>query len=55
VEKDGRITNVKVVKGIGSGCDEEVVKLLENSPRWSPGVQKGQKVRVEKTMSIQVR
>ncbi len=55
VEKNGSLSNIKVIKGIGSGCDEEVVKLLENSPKWIPGVQKGKKVRVQKTMSIQVR
>lgn len=37
VEKDGRISNVKIVKGIGNGCDEETIRLLQMSPPWNPG------------------
>ncbi|NJL12046.1 MAG: energy transducer TonB [Microscillaceae bacterium] len=55
VEKDGRLSNIEVIKGIGGGCDEAVVKLLEKAPNWKPGVQNGVPVRVQKTLSIQVR
>lgn len=55
VEPDGKLSNIKVIKGIGAGCDEAVVKLLENAPKWAPGIQQGKPVRVRKTMSIQVR
>ena len=46
VEKDGTISHVKVLKGIGHGCDKEAVKAVENMPRWIPGQQKGRPVRV---------
>lgn len=45
VEKDGQITDVKVKQGLGSGCDEEALRLLRNSPKWRPGVVKEQPVR----------
>ncbi len=46
VEKDGSISHVKVMRGIGYGCDEEAVKAVENMPRWIPGYQRGKPVRV---------
>ncbi len=52
VEKDGSITDVTVVKGIGYGCDEEAVRVLKKSPRWKAGVQNNQPVRVRYNMPI---
>ena len=36
VDKDGKLINVKSVKGIGAGCDEEAVRVLKNAPEWTP-------------------
>lgn len=47
VEKDGRFSNIKVTKDIGYGIGEEIVRILKNSPIWTPGVQSGKKVRVQ--------
>jgi periplasmic protein TonB len=55
VEKDGKITNIKVIKGLGSGCDEAVIQCLQKAPRWIPGMQNGKNVRVQKTLAIAVR
>ena len=52
VEKDGQITNIKVIKGIGAGCDEEAVRVLEGAPDWKPGRQRGRNVRVYMTVPI---
>ena len=52
VERDGSITNVKVVQGIGGGCDEEAQRVIENMPKWNPGLQKGRPVRVQFTIPI---
>lgn len=52
VEKDGSITDVKAVKGIGSGCDEEAVRVIASSPAWNPGKQRGRPVRVQMIMPI---
>ena len=46
VEKDGSISDAKVVKGIGGGCDEEAVRVVNAMPKWKPGKQKGKPVRV---------
>ncbi|MEQ9468173.1 MAG: energy transducer TonB [Ekhidna sp.] len=52
IEKDGTITNVKVAKGIGAGCDEEAIRVIENAPDWIPGKQRGVLVRVKKVIPI---
>lgn len=46
VETDGRITEVEILRGIGGGCDEEAVRVVENMPRWIPGKQRNVPVRV---------
>lgn len=53
VEKDGSISDVKVVRGIGGGCDEEAVRVVKSMPRWKPGKQRGQPVRVYFTLPIE--
>jgi len=52
VEKDGSLSNMKVVRGIGSGCDEEAVRVLSISPAWKPGIQNGKKVKVQYSVPI---
>ncbi len=45
IEKDGKLSDVKIIKGIGSGCDEEALRVLKNSPPWKPGLAEGKPVR----------
>lgn len=52
VEKDGTPSQVEVLKGIGAGCDEEAIRVIENSPKWNPGKQRGRAVRVYMTVPI---
>ena len=52
VEKNGDLSDVKVLRGIGGGCDEEAVRVLKASPAWKPGVQNGRSVRCTFTMPI---
>lgn len=52
VNREGKIINLKVLKGIGFGCDEESIKVMEKMPLWSPGKQGGQTVLVSFTMPI---
>lgn len=52
IEKDGSITNILLLRGIGGGCDEEARRVLENMPKWNPGKQRGTPVRVELNMEI---
>jgi TonB family protein len=52
VETDGSISNVKVLRGIGGGCDEEAVRVIKMMPKWSPGLQEGKAVRVQFNLPI---
>lgn len=52
VEKDGSLSNVNTVKGIGAGCDEEAVRVLKESPKWKPGLQRGRAVKVRMILPI---
>lgn len=47
VEPDGSVLNVKVLRGIGGGCDEEAVRVIQSMPKWTPGKQRGHEVRVQ--------
>ena len=52
VEKDGSLTDVKVVKGIGAGCDGEAIRVVKNSPNWLPGKINGTPVRQKYIQNI---
>ncbi|PIB36692.1 hypothetical protein BFP72_15415 [Reichenbachiella sp. 5M10] len=52
VDRDGSITDIHVIKGIGGGCDEEAARVLASAPRWSPGRQRGQAVKVRMVVPI---
>ncbi|WP_420582411.1 energy transducer TonB [Reichenbachiella sp.] len=52
IDKSGKLTNVHAVKGIGGGCDEEAVRVIQNSPDWSPGKQRGRPVKVRMILPI---
>lgn len=52
VEKNGAVTDVRVLRGIGGGCDEEAVRVIKAMPKWNPGKQRGKPVRVQFNMPI---
>lgn len=52
VEKDGSISNIEILQGIGGGCDEEVIRLIKNMPKWKPGLQDGEPVRVQYRLPV---
>lgn len=52
VEKDGTLTDVQVVRGIGGGCDEEAIRVVSLAPKWNPGKQRGRPVRVRMVLPI---
>ncbi len=41
INKDGSISDIKIVKGIGYGCDEEAIRLVKNFPKFIPGTKEG--------------
>ena len=51
IEK-GEIINIKVVRGKGSGLDEEAVRVVKMMPLWKPGKQNGQAVRVQFVLPV---
>ncbi len=52
VEKDGSISNIKILRGIGGGCDEETIRVMKLMPKWTPG-KKGEKpVRVKFALPV---
>ena len=55
VEKDGSLTDLKILRDIGHGTGEEAVRVLKLSPKWIAGEQDGQKVRVLYSLPISVR
>jgi periplasmic protein TonB len=52
VGKDGTIRDVKVKRGIGGGCNEEAIRVVELMPKWNPGKQNGKAVNVSFTIPI---
>lgn len=52
IDKDGSITEVKAIKGIGAGCDEAAVKVISGAPKWKPGKQRGRPVKVRMILPI---
>ncbi len=46
VEADGHITNVEITRGLGYGCDEEALRVVNEFPKWKPGRQSGKNMRV---------
>ncbi|MCX6235504.1 MAG: energy transducer TonB [Bacteroidetes bacterium] len=52
VEPDGSVSHVLVLRGIGGGCDEEAIRVVNSMPRWNPGKQRGKPVRVQFNMPI---
>lgn len=55
VEKDGSLTDITVIKGIGAGCDEEAIRVMKLVPNFSPGKQRGVPVRVRMMVPINFR
>ena len=52
VDKDGSLTNVQAIKGIGAGCDEEAVRVISKAKKWKPGRQRGRAVKVRMILPI---
>jgi protein TonB len=46
VEKDGTATDIRILRGIGGGCDEEAIRVVQLMPKWVPGKQRDLPVRV---------
>lgn len=52
VERDGSIAEARVLRGIGGGCDEEALRVVNSMPNWKPGKQRGKLVRTRYNLPI---
>jgi len=52
IDTAGNLTDIKILRGIGYGCDEEVVRVLKAMPKWKPGKQRGKAVRVRYNLPV---
>lgn len=55
IEKDGRLTNIQVLQTPDRSLSEEAVRVLSKSPKWTPGKQRNQVVRVKYTLPVDFR
>jgi protein TonB len=55
VERDGSISDIKLLKGIGDGCEEEAMRVVAKMPKWEPGTQKNVPQRVQCNLPIKFR
>ena len=55
VNKKGEIDDIKVVKSLGGGCDEEAIRVVKSMPKWNPGRQLGRKVSVRFHLPVSFR
>ena len=53
VDKNGEIGSIRVIKGVGFGCDEETVRVVSIMPKWNPGQQNGRPVAVQYNLPIE--
>lgn len=52
VDKEGRIKDVRLLRGIGGGCDEEAMRVVRSMPDWKPGRQNGRSVQVQYNLPV---
>lgn len=52
IEKNGVLSDIAITRGLGSGTDEEAVRVLKESPKWNPGIRDGKPVRVKYNFNI---
>jgi len=52
VEKDGSLGDIKIIRAIGDGCDEEATRVIKQCPKWKPGILNGKPVRVQYSIPI---
>ena len=55
VEKDGNLTDVKVVKSLDPSFDKEAVRVVKSMPKWEPGMWNGKPARVKYCIPIRFR
>ncbi len=52
ISKEGIIENIQIIKGIGGGCDDEVIRILSSMPIWEPALQNGNRIKTTKRLAF---
>jgi len=52
VNTDGTTTDIEILRSVGGGCDEEVIRIVQGSPKWTPGMQRGTPVRTRMRLPL---
>lgn len=52
INVDGSISDIKILKGMGYGCDEEAIRVIKAMPEWQPARMKGKTIRVVYTLPV---
>lgn len=52
VDEKGSIKDIKVMRSVGGGCDEEAIRVVKSMPQWNPGKQRGTAVKVSYTLPV---
>lgn len=52
IDQNGSVADVRILRGIGGGCDEEAVRVVKTLPKWSPGKQRGKPVKVQYNLPV---
>jgi len=55
VEKDGTLSDFKVVRSLHKECDEEAIRVLKTMPKWKPGMERGKPVKIKYTVPVEFR
>jgi protein TonB len=55
VERDGSVTDIHIAKGVDPSLDKEAIRVVSGMPKWIPGRQNGQSVRVKYTLPVTFR
>ena len=55
VEKDGEISDIKILRGLGYGCDEEAIRIIKLMPKWKPAVLLPKKTKVRQQFNLPIR
>ncbi|GAB2486320.1 energy transducer TonB [Algoriphagus taiwanensis] len=53
VKSDGSVENIEIIRGIGAGCDEEALRVVAESGKWTPGKKEGKAVNTQMTLPVQ--
>ena len=52
IDENGKLSDIEVIQGIGGGCEEEIIRVLNQMPDWKPTMQAGHYIKTKKIFSF---